>query len=259
VSILNEIRGLRKFKEYFKDYHEQYILIGGTACFIHLTNNGLNMRVTKDYDVVLSLGALTKEFILKLHEFIVKAEYNTMECGSASENLYRFSNPKEKEFPEQIELLVPISEMVDEIFSPGEITYVKVEDKYTSLSAILLDKVYFDFLYKEKELIHGLSVANVNGLIILKIKAWLNLREDKALGLFVNTSDIKKHRTDVYRLYQVIDPIMRSKVNNKISNDILEFCRLVDEKDDDYVLKNIGIPGRLEDVINEIKNIFYLD
>lgn len=75
---MDGIRGLKKFKEYFEAYHDEYIIIGGTACLIHLANNDLNMPTTKDYDIVLSLGALTKSFIIKLHEFIIKAGYNTI-------------------------------------------------------------------------------------------------------------------------------------------------------------------------------------
>jgi len=126
MDIMDNIRGLRKFKEYFEAYHDEYIIIGGKACFIHLANNDLNMRITKDYDIVLSLGALTKDFISRLHSFILDAEYNTIDCGSGSKNLFRFSKPKDDTFPEQIELLVPLTEMTEEFFSLGEITYIKV-------------------------------------------------------------------------------------------------------------------------------------
>jgi len=34
---MDNIRGLKKFKEYFEAYHEEYIIIGGTACFIHFS------------------------------------------------------------------------------------------------------------------------------------------------------------------------------------------------------------------------------
>jgi len=112
------------------------------------------MRITKDYDIILSLGALTKPFILKLREFIIKAGYNTIACGSSSKNLFRFSGPRNDDFPEQIELLVPLTDMVDEIFSLEEITYIKVEDEYTSLSAILLDEEYFKFINISSRKLH---------------------------------------------------------------------------------------------------------
>ena len=98
MDIMDNIRGLKKFKEYFEASHEECIIIGRTACFIHLANNDLNMRITKDYDIILSLGALTKPFILKLREFIIKAGYNTIACGSSSKNLFRFSGPRNDDF-----------------------------------------------------------------------------------------------------------------------------------------------------------------
>lgn len=44
-----------KFKEYFKNYKEQYTFIGGVACDIILGNLGEDFRATKDIDMVLIL------------------------------------------------------------------------------------------------------------------------------------------------------------------------------------------------------------
>ena len=49
------VRGVEKFKEYFRDYTGQYTFIGGTACDIILGNLGEEFRATKDLDMVLIL------------------------------------------------------------------------------------------------------------------------------------------------------------------------------------------------------------
>lgn len=45
--------GLEKFKEYFRDYPDQYILIGGAACTISFREADLEFRATRDIDMVL--------------------------------------------------------------------------------------------------------------------------------------------------------------------------------------------------------------
>ncbi len=38
------IAGIDSFKEWFKDCEEQYVIIGGTACDILMTEEGLALR-----------------------------------------------------------------------------------------------------------------------------------------------------------------------------------------------------------------------
>jgi hypothetical protein len=56
------IKGLDKFKEYFENYKEQYVLIGGAACDLILSDTLIPPRATKDLDVVLVVEALTSAF-----------------------------------------------------------------------------------------------------------------------------------------------------------------------------------------------------
>lgn len=54
--------GLESFKKWFKDYEEQYVIIGGTACSLLMMDEGLDFRATKDLDMVLIIEAITPEF-----------------------------------------------------------------------------------------------------------------------------------------------------------------------------------------------------
>ena len=47
------VRGLSIFQAWFKDFENQYVLIGGTAASITMTEAGLPFRGTKDLDIVL--------------------------------------------------------------------------------------------------------------------------------------------------------------------------------------------------------------
>ena len=43
------VTGIDSFKEWFKGNEEQYAIIGGTACDILMTEEGLDFRATKGY------------------------------------------------------------------------------------------------------------------------------------------------------------------------------------------------------------------
>jgi predicted nucleotidyltransferase component of viral defense system len=48
------VHGLGKFKEYFNEFTEKYVFIGGTACDLLMNSLGLPFRATKDLDIVFT-------------------------------------------------------------------------------------------------------------------------------------------------------------------------------------------------------------
>ena len=42
------VRGLERFREHFADFVDRYLIIGGTACDLALTEAGLEFRATRD-------------------------------------------------------------------------------------------------------------------------------------------------------------------------------------------------------------------
>lgn len=57
------MEGLETFKQYFQEYEDHYVLIGGAACdVIFSEEDGSSFRATKDLDMVLIVEALTLEF-----------------------------------------------------------------------------------------------------------------------------------------------------------------------------------------------------
>ena len=51
------VRGIDTFREYFKDFEANYVIIGGTACEIHEENYAQFPRATKDIDIILIVEA----------------------------------------------------------------------------------------------------------------------------------------------------------------------------------------------------------
>lgn len=63
-------KGLKKFKEYFSDFEENYVIIGGTACNIILRDTNMNPRATKDIDMILIVEQMSLEFGQQFWKFI---------------------------------------------------------------------------------------------------------------------------------------------------------------------------------------------
>lgn len=51
------VRGIDSFRDWFRGYEDQYVIIGGTACDLLMTEEGLDFRATKDIDLVLIVEA----------------------------------------------------------------------------------------------------------------------------------------------------------------------------------------------------------
>ena len=98
------VKGLDTFQKYFKDYEEQYVLIGGAACDILFESNEVNFRATRDLDMVLIIEALTPEFGEKFWKFIVDGKYRNKATNGSNPQFYRFDKPEDDEFPKMIEL-----------------------------------------------------------------------------------------------------------------------------------------------------------
>ena len=54
------VTGIDSFKEWFKGSEEQYAIIGGTACDILMTEEGLDFRATKVRVCRIFIGLVTQ-------------------------------------------------------------------------------------------------------------------------------------------------------------------------------------------------------
>ena len=69
------VTGIDRFKEWFRGYEEQYAIIGGTACDLLMSEDGMDFRATKDIDLVLIVEAITPDFVKKFWQFVKDAGY----------------------------------------------------------------------------------------------------------------------------------------------------------------------------------------
>lgn len=73
------VRGLDKFREYFGDFQDNYVIIGGTACSIMLRHADMKPRATKDIDMILVVERMTPEFGRRFWSFIHDGDYEQRE------------------------------------------------------------------------------------------------------------------------------------------------------------------------------------
>jgi hypothetical protein len=229
------IKGLDKFKTHFTGFEKQYVLIGGTATYLLLDAAGLQPRATKDLDIVLCLETLTSDFSKAFWAFLKEGGYQNLQASTGKKVFYRFSKPRTEGFPVMLELF---SRAPDGIQLPFDIhlTPIPTDDEVYSLSAILLDTDYYDFLHQHKAVMDNMSILAAVGLIPLKAKAWLDLSERKEKGEQVDSKNIKKHRTDVINLYQLLTPEMRISAPDSIKKDLSLFLNGL--KKDESVIAN---------------------
>jgi hypothetical protein len=135
------------------------------------------------------------------------------------------------------------------------LTPLPIDEDISSLSAILLDDDYYAFLRSGKVVIDGITVLGAAYLIPFKAKAWLDLSERKSSGEQVDTKNIRKHKNDVFRLTDLIDPEATVSAPDAVLRDTREFVERMKEEAVD--LKQLGIVGRKkEDILEELKTLY---
>ena len=249
------VKGLDKFRDYFSDYTDQYVLIGGTACEVSFRKYDLDFRATRDLDIVLIVEAQTKEFGEKIWEFIKAGKYINRSKSNGKPQFYRFEKPQEPGYPLMLELFARAEWILPE---DAVLVPVHIDDSVSSLSAILLDDAYYETLLKGRTVVDGVSVLSPVWLIPFKAKAWLDLTERKEKGESVDSKNIKKHKNDVFRLSQLITEESRQALNEEIEADMKRFLNGIEKENID--LKSLGIRGfSQKSIISLLRNCYGIE
>lgn len=247
------VKGLNIFRDYFAEYTDQYVLIGGAACDISFGENDADFRATRDLDIVLIVEAQTKEFGQKFWEFIEDGKYANRARSDGKPQFYRFDKPQQDGYPAMLELFARNNGILDEdvILTP-----VHIDDSVSSLSAILLDDAYYEVLLTGRNVIDEISVLKPTCLVAFKAKAWLDLSEKQSRGEHVDSRDIKKHRNDILRITSelVLEPC---DLPESVKSDIKAFVDQLEVTDAE--LKNLKISGVHEaDIKQVLKDTYHL-
>jgi hypothetical protein len=120
-----------------------------------------------------------------------------------------------------------------------------------------LDNDYYDFIRAGRQEIDGLPWVGVAQLIALKARAWLDLTERAGHGEQIDSKTIKKHKNDVFRLYQILDPTIDPAAPETVKKDIGDFISRMRVEEVD--LKSLGLStGTRDSILEEIARVYRL-
>jgi len=226
---MSEVFGLDKFIEHFKNFNDNYIIVGGSACSLLFNEVNIDFRATKDIDIIIITENINKEFGTSFWNFINDGGYDTyFSITDLKPHFYRFLNPKNRSYPKMIELFSrkqDIFESANSIFTP-----IKIDEEISSLSAILLDDDYYSFLKSGSIIVNGAAVLKPEFLICFKARAHVDLTNKKNNGIFVNEADSKKHKNDIFRLLTLLNEGDKFEIPTSVKNDLRDFLLITDKE-----------------------------
>jgi hypothetical protein len=90
------------------------------------------------------------------------------------------------------------------------------------------------------------------------MRAYLDLLARKEKNEHIDSSDIKKHKNDIFRLYTILSPRARFSVGDTIANDLTNAINKL-QMDMTINLKNLNIQGTtIKAILQELKLIYGL-
>jgi hypothetical protein len=201
------VQGLTHFSDFFKDYKDDYIIIGGVATALNQRRFGFASKATLDIDLIVLDERTKSGFVDRIVAYIKKVDYQ--HCGKYKEEsrvLYQFKDPKDKEAPEQIELFT-LDDIEDE-----ELNFIRLEgsEHYYYISAIVLDSDYRELIDQFKLEYDNLSIAAP------EVLAYVNLGKESSSRA---KKDQKKHLQDIKELIGFIEED-EVKISTKILDNI---------------------------------------
>ena len=249
------VNGLNRFRETFKKYNGQYVIIGGVACGLIMDEYGLNFRTTQDFDIVIIIEAITEELGKALWEFIKKGKYKVRQKSNGNPEFYRFKNRIDDTYPKEIELFSRKKSIL-KYDQNDRLTSIHVSDEISSLSAILLNDEYYNFLMNGLIVKNEIQLLNYTHIIPFKAKAWLDLKNRRENGEHIDSKNINKHRNDVFRLSQLLSESLKVTSNFQIKKDMKIFIEQM--KLEKINPKDLGINIQKEEILSLLEKIYIL-
>ena len=220
------VRGLDVFTKYFEQYPDNYVIIGGTACDIIVSESGFRPRATKDIDILLVAEALDSAFAKQFWNFVNEGKYEVREKSDPERQYYRFKKPENTEFPYQIELFSRVPDVLD-VPEQSRYTPIPIDEDITSLSAILMNEDYYQFTIAGSKLQDGIRIANIETIICLKARAYIDLKAAKERGEKIDSDKINTHKLDVFRLAVFLAEGNLFELPESIKTDLQAFADVI--------------------------------
>lgn len=245
------VAGIESFLNKFADYPDCYTIIGGAACDILMDNANLEFRVTKDIDMILVMEVRFPEFAKLFWEYVIEGGYRFGWKNSDEVHFYRFTDPMAG-YPLMIELFSREPDYLNDI--PEGIIPIHIDDETSSLSAILLNDDFYNFMLEGRKVVLGASVLDAEHLIPFKMYAWLDYKDKKANGQHVNERDLKKHKYDVFRLLRIADTDLQIEVSGLVRESVGRFKEEIKAEDIPFV--QLDLPFDMEWALETLNSMY---
>ncbi len=105
----------------------------------------LPLEQRKDLDLVLCVEALTPEFVNHFWVFVKEGGYQIRERSNGDKCFYRFTRPTNDGYPKMLEILSRTPNILGDR-PDGAIAPLAVDEEIVSLSAILLNEEYYNYI-----------------------------------------------------------------------------------------------------------------
>jgi hypothetical protein len=235
------VRGLDIFKKYFEAYPDNYVIIGGTACDIIVTATGFKPRATKDIDIIIIVEALNSAFAIQFWNFVNEGKYEVREKSDLDRQYYRFMKPGKIDFPSQIELFSRVPDILD-LPEQSRYTPIPIDEDITSLSAILMNEDYYHYTIAGSNILDSIRIANIETLICLKARAYIDLKAAKEKGEKIDSDKINKHKLDVFRLAVFLVDGNIFELPASIKTDMQAFADMINtDLPDNAIFREMGL------------------
>lgn len=223
---MSKVRGIKRFADAMSGCKGSYVLIGGGACSVLFDNEGDSFRATEDLDVVVIVDGEGVEFATALWAFIKAVGYEAGKVGDGKCTYYRFCLPEGSrqvlDYPGQIELFARHPDFVLED-ETSEVAPLSFDGAVSSLSAIILDDGYYEFIRDSATSVEGITLLDALHIIPLKMRAHIDINRSYEEGRHCNDKDRRKHRSDIVRLAGLLPPSARLELIEQMRADAVDF------------------------------------
>lgn len=229
------VRGLDRFLGFFEGWESSFAVIGGCACSQWFSEEAVRFRSTQDIDMVLLLKAKAPDFFTRFWAFVRDGKYELRKRpDDDSTILFRFEKPGAGgDFPKKIELLTGIPDLT--IPEDVRIVHLNPDEEPYSLSAILLHEDYYRLVMSGGTTTRsGMPTVRPDVLALLKVKAHLNLLDEKNGGRFIAEHDATKHRNDVFQLAYIFRGRYEGELSDSIRADLMRFLNMYGNDNPDW-------------------------
>lgn len=247
---MTDLAGLSHFEVHFRELKDQYVIVGGFATLMllerELPNHG---KATHDIDLVL-LTSTSVEMAAKIKTYIKEGGYTIQKGQQDRYQYYRFVEPQAEGYAKEIELFAS-EEYGIELDEGQRIIPIDPEEGLYSLSAIMLDREYFDMIKSNIEEIDGIPYSNTLATMLLKMSAVYDLHhrgDDKW----------KKHRRDILKLTLLLTGEEQLVLKGRMIDDVNFFKELVEELTPKMIKQIVGksVVVDKDTVIRSIEQVF---